>query len=214
MSEEVTLVGIEPKVNVDFNLTKDDLVDIKISEIEQTGLAAISAFEKEQDALNSERRDLDAQLKKFVTDFIEKNTKTFGDDLKVSLEKLYKVKRTIHHEIESIHNRVKISVHFRVNQTTADSENEERDYNSESITFRGHVALPPEHKEFQDKIDALNTKINEVAIKITRERKELATLPMKARLMKSNLTRAAMLASEQGKNLLASLGTVPRLSGG
>lgn len=195
---------VEPTIRADLTLTKDDIINIRISEIEEAALAEIAA----KTEANSKIQERINELRKKATDIISVYVKnTFGDfgaDLEAALSKYFtKVSRQLSfneaRERDEEESKTKINVGVRIYMSNQRGQ--------EDVNLYTDGVIPQDALDLRAQATALEKEIAENNDLIFTEKRKIAQLAVTERRARAALSRA-MLGGQGGQAILAALGSV------
>lgn len=204
MSSDVKSAKVEPTIRADLTLTKDDIINIRISEIEEAALAEIAAKQAANEKLHERINELSKKASAVIEKYVKDTFSEFGSDLDAALGKYFKVKRQLSFNVARGENdevnKLNITVRIYLNDPTGRNHTDDINLYAEGKIPQDSLDLSAQTQELTKEIEANN----EV---IFNEKRKIAQLAITERRARAALSRA-MLGGQGGQAILAALGSV------
>lgn len=190
-----TIAETTPKVDVDFQINKEDLVAIAVSRHEQHLLSEKDKFAK----LISAAQKAGKKLTKDLVDKVQQHVDTATSERVAALEEALK---DFNVEV-SVDNRV--IKEDKIEYTISISSTQDAYGRQTGLHKNKHFKKPADIKELEEKIESSKENINELTEKSLEVRKELSRLSTKERQARALLAQRVLEKTDQGQAFLASL---------
>lgn len=191
----------EPVIEWDLSLSKEDIIAIKVSELE-TALAAkkeqLNELLKENSHAQCElRKEIADSVTAHVKDQLEERTNAFGQEL---LEMGLKVETN--YSFTHSDSKITYSIQARAKDNQGRSPKETL---KGSLSLHGKLEHSKETVTLQGKLEGLVEEHADLTEKMLETRKRLQELPRTEREARAALAKTILQRTERGQNLLAGL---------
>lgn len=200
---------VEPNIRADLTLTKDDIINIRISEIEEAALAEIEVKSQENEKLRTRIKELRAKAQAILENYVRTTFGTYGEDLEASLKKYYhRVTRSLSFAPANRHNdadntvdksRLNISIRFGVYF--------QNNGGGDDLTLYTEGNTPQDCFDLEAQAVALEKDIAVNNDLIFVEKRKIAQLALTERRARAALSRA-LLGGDGGKAIMNALNAV------
>lgn len=200
MSE--TAVKADPIVNIDLKFTKEDIINIKISEIETAALANIERLSDERSELETKHSKIRGSTEEALKKYCKDTFNSYGDDLEAALSKFFtKVRRVVDYSVADRDEKKVIDVCASVDCY------DEINNRSGQNRISKRCDMPAFYNEALAEMADIQKKISALADSIFTEKRKLAQLAVTERRARAELSKALMGGS-QGRAIMEALGKV------
>jgi hypothetical protein len=207
---EVKEATIEPKVSIDLTFTKEDIIAIKISEIENAALAEIEKLSDANNEFSKEHSDIIKKRDDALGAYCKKNYNNFGADLEEALK--------VHYET------IRRNVQFDMRRSSEDKCDDDNTKNVVRIVVQiqgfaksgqrlasaelfKEVPIPAFYHDESVNAKKIHEKIEVNTNKIFEQKRILAQLAITERRARAEIARS-MLGGSQGARILETLAGV------
>jgi hypothetical protein len=195
---ETTIAETTPKVDVDFQINKEDLVAIAVSRHEQHLLAEKDRFSKKITKAQKEGKKLAKDLKSKVEQHVESATSERVEALKEAL-KDFNAHVTVSH---AIHDE---KIEYSITINSCRNNNYNNNYNQVGLCKTKSFKKPADVVDLEEKIQENTDLAESLSEKSLEVRRELSRLATKERQARALLAQRVLEKTDQGQAFLASL---------
>lgn len=199
---------VEPNIRADLTLTKDDIINIRISEIEEAALAEIEVKSQENEKLRTRVKELRAKAQAILENYVRTTFGTYGEDLEASLKKYYhRVTRSLSFAPANRHTEDEATDKSRLNISIRFGVYFQNNCGGDDLTLHTEGNTPQDCFDLEAQALALEKDIAANNELIFVEKRKIAQLALTERRARAALSRA-LLGGDGGKAIMTALNAV------